>query len=171
VFHLFSIFRSDTGSQYPNFLFFLLHLSVLEQGLQQISIVVVVVWNLTSGSQRTPFICIVNSISGGSRFLRNIGTCRPDCTALLFRGVDLHTCRCGVLENRVLRRMCEAKWMEITEGRRLHSEKLFVLYSSVGSRMIDSARMWWVGRVTHMGTKRNPASWTENQKEPSVLET
>lgn len=158
LFFRFSVSRRDTGSQYPSFLFFLLHLSILGEGLQQTSIVVVVVWNLKSGSQRTLFSCIVSPISGGSRFLGNIGTCIPHCTALLPRGVDLHTCRCRMLENWVLRTMCEAKWMEITEGRRLHSEKPSVLYSSLGSRMIDSARMWWAGRVTHMGTNRNAVS-------------
>jgi hypothetical protein len=83
----------------------------------------------------------VSPLSGGSRFLGNLGACIPNCTALLLRGVDLHTCRYRVLENWVLRKTCEVKWMEITEGRRLHNEKPFVLYSSLGSRMFDSARM------------------------------
>lgn len=68
----------------------------------------------------------MSPISGGNRFLGNVGTCIPDCTALLTRDVELHTCRCWVLENWVQRRICVAKWMEITEGKRLHREKLYV---------------------------------------------
>jgi hypothetical protein len=58
-----------------------------------------------------------------------------------------------VFENRVLRRIFGPKRDEETEEcKKLHSEELHILYSSLNIiRQIKSRRMRWVGHVTHMG--------------------
>jgi hypothetical protein len=52
-------------------------------------------------------------------------------------------CRLRVFENRVLRRICEPRWDEVTgEWRRLHNKELYALYSSPNIiRVIKSRRL------------------------------
>jgi hypothetical protein len=61
-----------------------------------------------------------------------------------------------VFENRVLRRIFEPKWDEVTgECRKLHNEELHNLYSSPNIiRQIKSRRMRWAGHVARMGKER-----------------
>jgi hypothetical protein len=61
-----------------------------------------------------------------------------------------------VFENRVLRRICGPKRVEVTgEWRKLH-EELRNLYSSRSIiRIIKSRRMRWAGHVERMGEKTN----------------
>jgi len=64
--------------------------------------------------------------------------------------------RLRVFENRVLRRICVPKRVEITgEWRKLHNKELNDLYSSpniIG--MIKSRRMRWAAHVAHMRERR-----------------
>jgi hypothetical protein len=62
-----------------------------------------------------------------------------------------------VFENSALRTIFGPKRDEVTgEWRKLHSEKLHILYSSPNIiRQIKSRRMRWVGHVARMGGKRN----------------
>jgi hypothetical protein len=61
--------------------------------------------------------------------------------------------RLRVFENRVLRRIFGPKRDEVTgEWRKLHNEKLHILYSSPNIiRQIKSRRMRWTGHVARMG--------------------
>jgi hypothetical protein len=61
-----------------------------------------------------------------------------------------------VFENRVLRRIFGPKRDEETgEWRKLHSDKLHILYSSQNIiRQIKSRRMRWAGHVARMGEER-----------------
>jgi hypothetical protein len=61
-----------------------------------------------------------------------------------------------VFENRVLRRIFGPKRGEVTgEWRKLHKEKLHILYSSADSiRQITSRRMRWARHVARMGEER-----------------
>jgi hypothetical protein len=62
-----------------------------------------------------------------------------------------------MFENRVLRRIFEPKRDEATgECRKLHNEKLHILYTSADIiRQIKSRRMrWWSGHVARMGEER-----------------
>jgi hypothetical protein len=58
-----------------------------------------------------------------------------------------------VFENRVLRRIFEAKRVEGKRGwRKLHNEELHDLYSSPSlMKMMKSRRMRWAGHVARMG--------------------
>jgi hypothetical protein len=62
-----------------------------------------------------------------------------------------------VFENRVLRKLFGPKKDEVTgEWRKLHSEELHILYSSLNIiRQIKSRRMKWAGHVVRMGEERN----------------
>jgi hypothetical protein len=62
-----------------------------------------------------------------------------------------------VFENRVLRRIFGSKRDEVTgEWRKLHNEKLRILYSSPNiTRQIKSRIMRWAGHVARMGEERN----------------
>jgi hypothetical protein len=62
-----------------------------------------------------------------------------------------------VFENRVLRRIFGPKRDTVTgEWRKLHNEKLHILYSSPNIiRQIKSRRMRWMGHVACMGEERN----------------
>jgi hypothetical protein len=64
--------------------------------------------------------------------------------------------RARVFENRVLRRIFGAKRNKVTgEWRKLHSEELHNLYSSLDViRQIKSRRMRWAGHVARMGEER-----------------
>jgi hypothetical protein len=64
--------------------------------------------------------------------------------------------RLTVSENRVLRRIFGPKRDEVTgEWRKLHSDKLHILYSSRNIiRQIKSRRMRWAGHVACMGQER-----------------
>jgi hypothetical protein len=64
--------------------------------------------------------------------------------------------RSRVFENRVLRRIFGAKRNKVTgEWRKLHSEELHNLYSSLDViRQIKSRRMSWEGHVARMGEER-----------------
>jgi hypothetical protein len=64
-------------------------------------------------------------------------------------------CRPRVFENRVLRRIFEPKMDKVTgKWRRLHSEKLYALYSSPNIiRVIKSRRLRWAGHVACMGER------------------
>jgi hypothetical protein len=64
--------------------------------------------------------------------------------------------RLRVFKNRVLRRIFGPKRDEVTgEWRRLHNEKLNVLYSSSNIIwVIKSRRMRWAGHIAHMGEGR-----------------
>jgi hypothetical protein len=64
--------------------------------------------------------------------------------------------RLRVFENRVLRRIFGHKRAEVTgEWRKLHSEKLLILYPSPDIiRQKRSRLMRWVGHVARMGEKR-----------------
>jgi hypothetical protein len=57
--------------------------------------------------------------------------------------------RLRVFENRVLRRIFELKWDEVTgEWRKMHNQELRGLYSSPSIiRMIKSSRIRWMGHV------------------------
>jgi hypothetical protein len=61
--------------------------------------------------------------------------------------------RLRVFENRVLRRIFGPKRDEVTvEWRKLHNEKLHILYSSPDiNKQIKSRRMRWAGHVARMG--------------------
>jgi hypothetical protein len=65
--------------------------------------------------------------------------------------------RLRAFENRVLRRICGPKRDEVTgEWRKLHNEKLHILYSSPNIiRQIKSRRMRWERHVARMGEDRN----------------
>jgi hypothetical protein len=59
-----------------------------------------------------------------------------------------------VLENRVLRRIFEAKRDGVTgEWKKLHSEELNDMYSSPNIVQVIKLRMRWVGHVAYMGDK------------------
>jgi hypothetical protein len=62
-----------------------------------------------------------------------------------------------VSENRVLRRIFGPKRDEVTgDWRKLHSEQLHILYSSLNTiRQIKSSRMRWAGHVALMGEERD----------------
>jgi hypothetical protein len=62
-----------------------------------------------------------------------------------------------VFENRVLRKLFGPKKDEVTgEWRKLHSEELPILYSSLNIiRQIKSRRMKWAEHVVRMGEERN----------------
>ncbi|KAJ4449029.1 hypothetical protein ANN_00423 [Periplaneta americana] len=62
-----------------------------------------------------------------------------------------------VFENKVLRKIFEAKRDEVTgEWRKLHNTELHALYSSPDIiRNIKSRRLRWAGHVAHMGESRN----------------
>ena len=64
--------------------------------------------------------------------------------------------RLRVSENRVLRRIFGPKGVEVTgEWRKLHNEKLNVLYSSLNIvRVVKSRRMRWAEHVARMGEGR-----------------
>ena len=68
----------------------------------------------------------------------------------------LEKCRLRVFENRVMRRIFEPKWDEVTgEWRKLHNEELNDLYCSHNIvRVIKSRRMRWAGHVAHIGERR-----------------
>jgi len=59
-------------------------------------------------------------------------------------------------ESKVLWKIFEPKGEDVTEAWRcLHDEQLYELYSSPNIiRVIKSRRMWWAGRVIHMGDGR-----------------
>jgi hypothetical protein len=61
--------------------------------------------------------------------------------------------RLRVFKNRVLRKISKLKRDEITgNGRRLHNEQLYDLYSSPNIiRLIKSRRMRWAGHVARIG--------------------
>jgi hypothetical protein len=65
--------------------------------------------------------------------------------------------RLMVFETRVLRRIFGRKRDEVTgEWKKLHSEKLHILYSSpIIIRQIKSRRLRWAGHVARMGEERN----------------
>jgi hypothetical protein len=61
-----------------------------------------------------------------------------------------------VFRNRVLRRIFGPKRDEVTEWKKLHNEKLYILYSSRNiNRQIKSRRMRWEGHVARTGEARN----------------
>jgi hypothetical protein len=62
-----------------------------------------------------------------------------------------------VFENRVLKRIFRPKRVEVTgEWRKLHNEKLHILYSSPNIiRQIKSRRMRWGGHVARVREERN----------------
>jgi hypothetical protein len=62
-----------------------------------------------------------------------------------------------VFENRVLTRIFGPQRDEVTgEWRKLHSEELHILYSSLNIiRQVKSRRMRWAGHVACMGEERN----------------
>jgi hypothetical protein len=64
--------------------------------------------------------------------------------------------RLKVFENRVLRRIFEPRWDEVTgEWRKRHNEKLHDLYSSPNTfRVIKSGRIRRPGHVARMGQRR-----------------
>jgi hypothetical protein len=64
-------------------------------------------------------------------------------------------CRLRVFEIRVLRRIFELQWDDITgKWRQLNKEELSGLYSSPNIVwVIKSRRMRWVGHVAHMGER------------------
>jgi hypothetical protein len=65
--------------------------------------------------------------------------------------------RLRVFKNRVLRRIFGPKRDEVTgEWRKLHSEELYILYSSPNIiRQMKSRRMGLAGHVARMGEERN----------------
>jgi hypothetical protein len=65
--------------------------------------------------------------------------------------------RLRAFDNRVLRKICGPKRDEVTgEWRKLHNEKLHILYSSPNIiKQIKSRRMRWEGHVARMGEERN----------------
>jgi hypothetical protein len=70
-----------------------------------------------------------------------------------------------VFENRVLRRIFGRKRDEVQIWRKLHSEELHVLYSSINViKQIKSRRMRWAEHVACMRPKRT-RFWWESQKE------
>jgi hypothetical protein len=72
-----------------------------------------------------------------------------------------------VFENRVLRRIFETKWDEVTgEWRKLHNWELDNLYSSPHTiRQIKSTRMKWAGHVGERGEKCTKFWWKHQRKE------
>jgi hypothetical protein len=73
-----------------------------------------------------------------------------------------------VFENRVLRRIFDAKKDEVTgDQRKLHGEELHNFYVSPNIiRMIKSRRMRWAGHVARMGQRGiHIGYWWESQKE------
>ncbi|KAJ4442621.1 hypothetical protein ANN_04210 [Periplaneta americana] len=68
--------------------------------------------------------------------------------------------RLRVFENKILRKICEAKREEVRgERRKLHNAELHALYpSSDIIRNIKSRRLRWAGHVTRMGESRNAYS-------------
>jgi hypothetical protein len=84
--------------------------------------------------------------------------------------------RLRVIENRVLRRIFEAKRDEVTGGwRKLHNEDFHNSYSSPDIiRMIKSMRIRRAGHIARMGAKRNAYTRTMlvwgNQKERDFYE-
>jgi hypothetical protein len=65
--------------------------------------------------------------------------------------------RLRVFEDRILRRIFGQNRDEVTgEWRKLHNEKLHILYSSPNIvRQIKSRRLRWAGHVARMGEERN----------------
>jgi len=63
----------------------------------------------------------------------------------------------GVFQNRVLRRIFGSKGDEVSgEWRKLHNEELNDFYCSTTIvRVNKSRRMRWMGRVAHMGERRD----------------
>jgi hypothetical protein len=70
-----------------------------------------------------------------------------------------------VFENRVLRRIFEAKEEEVTGGcRKLHDEELHNLYSSEGIiRVLKSNRMRWTGLIECKGQMKNAHKKSEGK--------
>jgi hypothetical protein len=63
--------------------------------------------------------------------------------------------RLRVFDNRVLRRISISKRDKVTgEVRKLHNEKLHILYSSPIMRQIKSRRMMWEGHMARTGEDR-----------------
>ena len=81
-------------------------------------------------------------------------------------------CRLRVLENRVLRKIFDAKRDAVTgEWRKLHNEELNDLYSPNIIRVIKSRRMKWVGHVTSIGDNSGAYNFLwRNLKERNHLE-
>jgi hypothetical protein len=60
-----------------------------------------------------------------------------------------------VFENKVLKRICGPKKVEVTgEWRRLHNKELYALYSSNIIWVIKSKKLRWTGHVARMGETR-----------------
>jgi hypothetical protein len=76
--------------------------------------------------------------------------------------------RLRVFENRVLRRILDAKRDEATgEWRKLHDEELHDLYSSPSIiRIMKSRRMRWAAHVARIGRRGTRIGhWWESQRE------